>query len=389
MMTDKKHQNPFKKITLPSWIILIVTLGLTYLFLGQYGFGQPDISMFATEPTTTRETTSTDGFYSNGQITNRIEGYKNLTAVVKPESGSNSVAQMLVQPGLKATKTIAVASKGIDVCTTMTPQGVAITDKYLITSAYDHDAKHYSVLYVQDLKTKKYLNTVVLNGIPHVGGITYDADHDLIWFCGKKNNYAEIIGIKLEDLLSYNLDETGKPVKYEKAFTLQSIQRASFISYYQNTLFVGFFNVGHSGNVQHYKVNDNGNIIGASKQVNTESVTNQIAKALFFKDTVDQAQGIVFYGKYAFVSQSYGPGDAKLLVFKANLKQKTFRQSDVIYEFKTPSHLEQINIAGDKMYLTFESSAYAYRHNSTNPMDRIVSLDLPKLISKIDKHVGA
>lgn len=44
----------------------------------------------------------------------------------------------------------------------MTPQGVAVTPKYIITSSYDHEYRGASILSIIDRSTGKHLKNVIL-----------------------------------------------------------------------------------------------------------------------------------------------------------------------------------------------------------------------------------
>ena len=69
-------------------------------------------------------------------------------------------------PGLKYTRTFLNAQGTKQaVCTSMTPQGLAVTDEYVLVSAYCHTAKHNSVIYVINKETHRFIKEVVLPGL--------------------------------------------------------------------------------------------------------------------------------------------------------------------------------------------------------------------------------
>ena len=75
-------------------------------------------------------------------------------------------------PGLRYTRTFLNAEGTKQaVCTSMTPQGLAVTDEYVLVSAYCHTEKHNSVIYVINKETHRFIKEVVLPGLPHVGGL--------------------------------------------------------------------------------------------------------------------------------------------------------------------------------------------------------------------------
>lgn len=59
-------------------------------------------------------------------------------------------------PGLNETETLSLATGKIVKSQTMTPQGIALTDKYVLISAYSHDHQNHSVIYMLDRQTHRY-----------------------------------------------------------------------------------------------------------------------------------------------------------------------------------------------------------------------------------------
>lgn len=59
----------------------------------------------------------------------------------------------------------------------MTPQGMTLTENYLLISAYCYDHRHHSVIYVLDRQTGIHLKTIPLPDLPHAGGLAYDPIH--------------------------------------------------------------------------------------------------------------------------------------------------------------------------------------------------------------------
>lgn len=369
-----------------NWVIIGVMLALTVILWGGFGWGQPDVRVIHPEPETSRTTTSTGSVYSLATVSRAVDSSPDLKGAVLAGSspmdgGAVDMAKMPIVPGLRATRT-RNAQGTLGMSTMMTPQGVDVAGHYLISSAYDHGEQYNSTLYIQDIRTNKLVKTVVLQGRPHVGGITYDADHQQLFVCGEYQGTAEIIGIKLKRLLAYD-DKRARPIKYDSRTSLGTQSRASFITYHSGILFVGFFNPKSSGYMQHYDVNKKGQIVGAGPLQQLQNQVSVVSTALFKQHTLSKVQGAVFYGGYAFLSQSFGPGPSKLYVFKENLLKESFSERDAVLVLKMPSHLEQISTYQGRMYLIFESSAAAYRKTSQDHVDRILSLDLATLVKEV------
>ena len=373
-----------------KWL-LGLTVVLTALMLTVFGWGHRNVKHFRLEPTTNLTATNTDSVYSEANFEQTMKKYRDFDTLALIDRVQGNTATSLnyrdfaIIPGLKATRTLNLTSGEIEMCTTMTPQGVTIAGNYLITSAYDHDQQHNSVLYVQDLTTHKLLTTVVLKGHPHVGGITYDPISKQVWVCGRRDGYAEVFSISLNKLVRYNLDTTQAPINYTQRVLLGTISRASFITYHDRSLYVGFFNPRRGGNVQRYQLSKSGRIENNTFTYHLKNQLNVFVSAVFRQDILTQIQGMAFYDGYAILSQSYGPGNSKLYIFKEDKTQKTFRKSEAVAVFTMPSHLEQISAHDGRLYTIYESSAYAYRKSSHNHIDRIVSLDLKDFINLVLK----
>ena len=146
-------------------------------------------------------------------------------------------------PGLKYTRTFLNAQGTKQaVCTSMTPPGLAVTDEYVLVSAYCHTAKHNSVIYVINKETHRFIKEVVLPGLPHVGGLAYDPDHDMLWYSSNTNGIAQAVSIKMDVLREYNYADNHMPVQVNQTCSLYGIVRDSFMTFYKGCLYVGCFN---------------------------------------------------------------------------------------------------------------------------------------------------
>ncbi|SMH69645.1 hypothetical protein LCUFL03_80026 [Latilactobacillus curvatus] len=54
------------------------------------------------------------------------------------------------------------------------------------------------------------MKNIILRGRPHVGGITYDPEHDLLWVCGRKKARAQLFAIKLTTIGQYPCRSAAK-----------------------------------------------------------------------------------------------------------------------------------------------------------------------------------
>lgn len=65
-------------------------------------------------------------------------------------------------PGLKSTRTVNSKTGQSDICTSMTPQGMDVTEDSIFVSAYCHTKKHNSVLYQIDKKSGRFVKEIIM-----------------------------------------------------------------------------------------------------------------------------------------------------------------------------------------------------------------------------------
>lgn len=139
-----------------------------------------------------------------------------------------------VIPGLKNTRTL-LTEKGATpaMCTSMTPQGLAVTEDYVLISAYCSTQKHNSVIYVIDKEKHNFIKEVVLPGQPHVGGLAYDPEHKILWYSSNINGIAQAVSIKMDTIEAYDYDDSHLPVDTLQTVSLYGIVRDSFMTFYE------------------------------------------------------------------------------------------------------------------------------------------------------------
>ena len=280
-------------------------------------------------------------------------------------------------PGMLSTRTL-VAGQGDEpgICTSMTPQGLAVTEDYVLISAYCHTKKHNSVIYVLDKENHSFIKELVVPGKPHLGGLAYDPVNQIIWASSNAKGIAQAISFTLESLEKYDLDKNREPVEIFQECNLYGIVRDSFMTYYQGSLYVGCFTKGTSSVLCRYSVGEDGRLVTQ----NTEDLGMDFEMAVprATARISEKAQGMAFYQDHLLLSQSYGVLPSQLLFFKDS-DEHLFINEVSVMEYKFPEKLEQIYVDGDYLYLLFESSAYAYRASSFRIVDRVIRLNLKEM----------
>ena len=120
-------------------LLIVLVLIITYIGYRYYAYSY----RYGTEPETDLVNTSTEPLLTEEQLIKNLSKYEDLSTL-----NVNNLSQTsYVIPGLLATKTMAGDNASdFSMCTSMTPQGICVTENYLFISAYCHTHSHNSVL---------------------------------------------------------------------------------------------------------------------------------------------------------------------------------------------------------------------------------------------------
>ncbi|MBQ6323143.1 MAG: hypothetical protein IJI24_09730 [Lachnospiraceae bacterium] len=334
------------------------------------------------EPPSDTVETSVDGTCSNAHIREVLKRYPIFRGVwfgsIKEDT--------FVMPGLKSARTLSSnEDTRLCACTSMTPQGICVAKDYLLISAYCHTHSHNSVIYVMDLETKAFVKEIVLPGKSHVGGIAYDPIHRYIWVTGysEEEERASVAAFSYETMESYSLDEKCSPIGYALNYPIITQLRASFMTWHNESLYIGYFTSTRKieSYVQEFKIGENGGLI---TRQNTDAGSFDLMPQVALPSAMFRisrlCQGIAFIGDEIVLSQSIG-------IFRSTMRRYRYKEGNLEESFdarnryadlaiRLPAMLEQIAVDSQgRMYLTFESAAYAYRYWPKETVDRVVVLN--------------
>ncbi len=290
------------------------------------------------------------------------------------------IGKDVVIPGLMTTKSYNFAAKKWDTATAMTPQGIAVADKYLLLTAYDGNHQHASVVYVLNKKTGKYIKTVQIKGRPHLGGIAYDPIGKNVWVTGSMGKSSALMSFSLKDLQKYK-QGSRIPIAYNHQIAIPSMEKASTVAYYDSQLFVGFFNMYGRGKVASYPIARSGKDKNTISGNELKSVTGSIASwSDPSGETImdKQIQGIAIYQGKIFLSQSYGSQDSKLYIFPTTALH-ALDEKNAERVINMPPYLEQIIAYKGQLLCVFESGSKLYARPGITVMDRILSMNINSL----------
>lgn len=354
--------------------ILVVLVGLT---LAGCQRNKPQV---ADDPA---HTVSVFGTTISPVYTNKHQFYDQLLDLyphLKPALDHDAQPETITIPGLKKTRSLTTAGK-LGTSTQMDPQGLAVTKKDVIISAYSRDKAYHSVLYLLNKKTGAFVKQIVMPCQDHVGGVAYDPKTKRLWVTTMTKSGTASLSAYDQNTLKYaDFSRTKKATPFDHVVKLPNMARSSFLTYHNNALFVGFFANNHQGIFRSYPLNTKG-IPQTNKNADVELRGDDLKVGSY--STNKRLQGVTFYQGKLLFSQSFGKQPSNLLVFD-NDGQKTwldFDGDDTLKTVQLPPYLEQIVADGSDLYVLFESASAHYRSVDLDfHADRVLKLDLKTLL---------
>lgn len=355
------------------WKTILIAAALWMAF-----FGYAYIYRGKTEPPAKYHVTNQDAaVYSLKGLVQMLSSKEELIEFAFKDRKDEKEYGTYIIPGLKYTRTLLVKEGTTPAtCTSMTPQGLAVTPKYVLISAYCHTEKHNSVIYMIDKETHRFYKEVVLPGIPHVGGLAYDEEHDILWYSSNETGIAQAISIKMEDMENYDYMDGHRPVKINQTYSLYGIVRDSFMTFYEGSLYVGCFMKYSESVIARYAVDQDGNLVTDMDE--SLGMNFDMAIPLDYSVISEQVQGMAFYHDKLLLSHSFGILPSRLVFYERSDKQ-LYVDENSAKSYRFPEKMEQIVVEGDDLYVLFESAAYAYRESSFDIVDRVLKLSLSKM----------
>lgn len=330
------------------------------------------------EPPTKRKTTNQEAaFYTlRGQI-QMLSQKEALMAFAFEDRKKEREYGTYIIPGLKSTRTLLTSEGDMPaICTSMTPQGLAITENYVFVSAYCHTKKHNSVIYMINKETHRFIKEIVLPGQPHVGGLAYDSEHQVLWYSSNTQELAQAVSLTMDTIEAYDYDESRHPIDVNQISSLYGIVRDSFMTFYEGCLYVGCFTKYTESAIARYPVDNQGKLIRTSDE--SLGMNFDMAVPLDYSTISEQAQGMTFYNDKLLLSHSYGILPSRVVFYEKSDKRLYVDENSAI-SYRFPERIEQIFVDGDDLYVLFESAAYAYSAASVNIVDRVLKLSIPKM----------
>lgn len=365
-------------------VVLLLIAGAVIGIAGYFGYQwyeEHELNVNRPKVVKAQDGTNTNAaWYSNSfyqkQLKKKYSFINKVSNYVPPRTWDG---KDFVIPGLISTKSYNFKTGNFDTATKMTPQGLTVAGKYILITAYDGDHEHASVIYVIDRRTGKYLKTIQVKGKPHLGGIAYDPVGKNVWLTGSIGKSSALMAFPVKEIGKYD-EKRHSPIEYIHEISIPTLERASTVTYYDNQLFVGLFNMYKRGRVASYTISRSGKNKNSISNNEIKSVTGTISWS--DPDGVTsmdkQVQGIAIYDNKIFVSQSYGSKDSKLYIFPSTaLHALDEKNAELVISM--PPYLEQIVAYKGQLLCLFESGSRQYAKPNIMIMDRILSININAL----------
>lgn len=243
------------------------------------------------------------------------------------------------------------------------PQGLCIINDKIYITCYKIDNTTSSVLEF-DMDGNR-LRTIDLHNRSHVGGISYDEKHNLVFICDINGRVSSYSYSTFEKKKTFEIANT----KGEKLLEKNKLV-CSYLTCFDNKLFVGSFNLRSNGVVKVFDISREDDGINLNY--------------LYDFKVPKRTQGITFYKNkdriYLFISRSYGRKNNSYInsyIFSYDEREYLSKENS----FVLPPMIEQITTFNNGLVLLFESSAFKYRDTCKYVIDELVSLDIDKIIS--------
>lgn len=242
------------------------------------------------------------------------------------------------------------------------PQGLCIIKDKVYITCYKIDNTTSCVIEF-DMNGNR-LRTIDLKNRSHVGGISYDEKHNLVFICDTNGKVSSYNYNNFEKKNSYEVAS----IKGEKLLEKNKLV-CSYLTCYNGKLFVGSFNLRSNGFVKVFDI--------------VREKDGIELKFLYDLKVPKKTQGITFYEinnkKYLFISRSYGrKNNSKLNIYEYIDDKREYLSKEKVITL--PPMLEQITVFNNELVLLFESNAFKYRSTCKYVVEDLVSLDIKNIV---------
>lgn len=240
------------------------------------------------------------------------------------------------------------------------PQGICITEDFLLISSYSSADESLGGIHIFDKKTGRHLAALGMKGDSHLGGLAFDGE--AVWVCHSRNNTLECIPYAF--IRQIAAIEPQSMVDCSAMFReYHVLNEPSCIAYNDGKLWVA----------THTKFLN-------SKMISYQVTRNGLRQADSYR-IPDKVQGIAFdESGRVYISTSYGRKNSSYLKVYASIDDLNRQPGRPMIKVEMPPCSEEITLTEEKIYVLFESAGEKYlegtdgKGKSIAPIDEVLSL---------------
>ena len=246
-------------------------------------------------------------------------------------------------------------------------QGLCFTSEFILMTSYSEESGIAGSLMVFDRDSGEYLVTLGMKKQSHLGGIAYDGEN--IWICHSNSNTLERISCEYIEKIAKDapkciVDASALSDEYKVK------NSPSCITCYGGRIWVA----------THTRLFDS-EMLSYSYNANEDKIT-----ALSSYKIPSKVQGVAFDSKGSvYLSTSYGRNNSSYLKVYSSLLTLDRHPNAPAVKVEMPPCSEEIAIAGDNIYVLFESASRKYfegtdgNGTSASPIDKVLEVTVASI----------
>lgn len=262
-------------------------------------------------------------------------------------------------PGMPSTREEDIRANRIT-DTSQCPQGICMTDEFLLVSAYSSGEGSYGCLHIFNRENGEYLATLGLKKKSHMGGITFDGSN--IWVCHSSSRTLECIPYAFVEWVASCMPQSV--IDCSSMFEEYKVSNApSCVAYHDGLLWVATHTKILNSTMTAYQIKADG-----LKKVKSYRIPDKVQGVAFDRD-----------GR-VFISSSYGRTSSSYLKLYESAELLDQKPGKPMAKVEMPPCSEEICVTEDDVYILFESAGEKYlegtdgKGRSVSPLDEVLVL---------------
>lgn len=304
-------------------------------------------------------TKSIDGDYNV-----QMYPYRNTSAAKREQKKLKDCSYRFLNnvkiPGMPSTREADAKEKRITE-TSQCPQGICMTEEYLLISAYSGNlGRGLGCIHVFDRKTGEYCATIGVKENSHMGGLAFDGES--VWVCHSGSGTLGRIPYRI--IRQTAQKKPRRVVNCSAQFEEMTVSNTpSCIAFYDGRLWVATHTRLFSSKMYAYRVTKKGLRRERSCRI------------------PEKVQGIAFdEDGTVYVSTSYGRKKSSYLKVYKSLDRMDQNPEEPMVKVEMPPCSEEIELVDGEIYVLFESAGEKYLEGtdgkgmSASPVDEVLVL---------------